>query len=178
MRMSAPSSYSQSVAVPLPADDDVRAVSGDGCDPDGTLNVIKMFAGTGELYPVLSGVVRAVFGTPEIDAKHREMIILRAASILDAPYECQADKVASSAGLTDAEIEAVTSDGPVCGVAPEHVLICSATDELLHTGTLTDDTLSTMLDTFGPVVTRKYGATIPWFSMLSLFLNGSGGRVR
>ena len=49
----------------------------------------------------------------------------------------------------------------------------TATDQLLRTGTLTDDTLSTMLDTFGPVVTRKYIITISWFSMLSLFLNAT-----
>jgi hypothetical protein len=40
------------------------------------------------------------------------MIILRAASILDVPYEWQANKVmASNAGLTDTEIDATTSDG-------------------------------------------------------------------
>ena len=172
--MSAPSAYRQSVAVPLPSDGDVRAVIGEDYDPGTTLNVIKMFAGTGEFYPALIGMVRAIFGTPDIDAKHREMIILRAASILDVPYEWQANKVfASNAGLTGTEIEATTSDGPVSGVAPDYVLICTATDELLRTGTLTDDTLSTMLDTFGPVVTRKYIVTISWFSMLSLFLNAT-----
>jgi hypothetical protein len=174
MRMSAPSSYGQSVVVPLPNDGEIRAVIGEGYDPDNTLNVIKMFAGTGEFYPVLTGMVRAIFGTPDIDAKHREMIILRAASILDVPYEWQANRVmASNAGLTAAEIEATTSEGPVSGVAPEYVLICTATDELLRTGTLTDDTLSAMLDMFGPVVTRKYSVTIAWFSMLSLFLNAT-----
>jgi hypothetical protein len=174
MCMSAPSSYSQSVAVPLPSDGDIRAVIGEGYDPDTTLNVIKMFAGTGEFYPVLTGMVRAIFGTPDIDAKHREMIILRAASILDVPYEWQANRVmASNAGLTDAEIEATTSEGPVSDVAPEYVLICTATDELLRTGTLTDGTLSAMLDKFGPIVTRKYSVTIAWFSMLSLFLNAT-----
>jgi hypothetical protein len=174
MRMSAPSSYGQSVVVPLPNDGEIRAVIGEGYDPDNTLNVIKMFAGTGEFYPVLTGMVRAIFGTPDIDAKHREMIILRAASILDVPYEWQANRVmASNAGLTAAEIEATTSEGPVSGVAPEYVLICTATDELLRTGTLTDDTLRAMLDMFGPVVTRKYSVTIAWFSMLSLFLNAT-----
>jgi hypothetical protein len=147
-------------------------VIGEGYAPGAALNVVKMFAGTGEFYPVLAGMVRAIFGSPDIDARHREMIILRAASDLDVPQEWQANKVmASDAGLTDAEIEAATSDGPVSGVAPEYVLICSATDELLCAGTLTDDTLSDMLDTFGPVVTRKYSVTIPWFSMLSLFLD-------
>ena len=53
------------------------------------------------------------------------------------------------------------------------MLVCAATDELLRNGTLTDDTLSTMLDRFGQVLTRKYIVTISWFSMLSLFLNGT-----
>jgi hypothetical protein len=102
------------------------------------------------------------------------MIILRAASILDVPYEWQANKVmASNSGLTDADIEAAANDGPVSGIAPDYVLICAATDELLRTGTLTDTTLSAMLDQFGEVVTRKYILTISWFSMLSLFLNGT-----
>jgi hypothetical protein len=97
--MSAPSGYKQSVAVPLPSDGGIRAVIGEDYDPDTTLNVVKII-----------GVVRAIFGTPDIDDKHREMIILRAASILDVPYEWQANKVmASNAGLTDTEIEAVSN---------------------------------------------------------------------
>ncbi len=172
--MSAPSIYKQSVVVPLPSDADIRAVIGEDYDPGKTLNVIKMFAGTEEFYPVLIAMVRAIFGTPAIDDKHREMIIIRAASILDVPYEWQANRVmASNAGLTEAEIEATTSDGPVSGVAPDYVLICTATDELLRTGSLADGTLKAMLDTFGDVVTRKYIVTIAWFSMLSLFLNGT-----
>jgi hypothetical protein len=174
MHMSAPTSYKQSVAVALPSDGDIRAVMGEDYNPDTTLNVIKMFAGTEEMYPALVGMVRTIFGTPDINDKHREMIILRAASILDVPYEWQANNVmASNAGLTDIEIQATTNNGPVSGIAPEYVLICNATDELLRSGTLTDDTLSTMLDTFGPVVTRKYAVTIAWFSMLSLFLNAT-----
>src|ERR1700751_2252388 len=172
--MSEPTSYRQSVAVALPSDSDIRAVIGEGYNPDTTLNVIKMFAGTEEFYPALIDMVRTIFGTPDINDKHREMIILRAASILDVPYEWQANKgMASHAGLTDTEIQATTSGGPVLGIAPEYMRICNATDELLRTGTLPDGTLSTMLDTFGPVVTRKYAVTIAWFSMLSLFLNAT-----
>ena len=172
--MSAPTSYKQSVAVALPSDGEIRAAMGEDYDPDTTLNVIKMFAGTEEFYPALIDMVRTIFGTPDIDDKHREMIILRASSILDVPYEWQANRVmASNAGLTDAEIAATTTKEPVSGIAPEYVLICAATDELLRTGTLTDETLSTMLDTFGQVVTRKYAVTIAWFSMLSLFLNAT-----
>ena len=44
---------------------------------------------------------------------------------------------------------------------------------MLRNGTLADNTLSTMLDRFGEVLTRKYIVTISWFGMLSLFLNGT-----
>jgi hypothetical protein len=172
--MSAPTAYKQSVTVPLPSDGDIRAVVGEDYDPTARLNVLKMFARTGEFYPALIEMVRTIFGTPDIDDKHREMIILRAASILDVPYEWQANKVmASNAGLTAAEIDAAASDGPVTGVASDYVLICTATDELLLNGTLADNTLATMLDRFGEELTRKYIVTISWFSMLSLFLNGT-----
>jgi hypothetical protein len=96
-RMSAPSAYKQSAAVPLPSDGDVRAVIGEDYDPGTTLNVIKMFAGTGEFYPALAGMVRAIFGTPDINDRHREMIILRSASILDVPLETT-DKIGSRTG--------------------------------------------------------------------------------
>jgi hypothetical protein len=49
MRVSSSSSYSQSVAVPLPSNGDIRAGIGEDCDA--TLNVIRVFAGTGEFPP-------------------------------------------------------------------------------------------------------------------------------
>jgi hypothetical protein len=144
--MSAPTAYKESVTVPLPSDSDIRAVVGEDYDPATRLNVLKMFAGTEEFYPVLLGMVRAIFGTTDIDDKHREMIILRAATVLDVPYEWQANKVmAENAGLTETEIQAAGGDGPVSGIAPDYVLICAATDELLRNGTLTDETLMVTL---------------------------------
>ena len=171
--MAIPRQYTQSVVVPLPKDEEIRAVVGDFYDPDRALNVIKAMAGTEDMYPALIGMVKAIFGTPTIDDKHREIIILRSAAILDVPYEWQANEVmARNAGLSSQEIEAVAADGPVEGIDKEYVVICTAADELLRSGTLTDTTPGTMLDMFGHTATRKYVATIAWFSLLSLFLNG------
>jgi hypothetical protein len=66
----------------------------------------------------------------------------------------------------------VAADGPVEGIDREYILISTATDKLLGSGTLTDDTLTDLVNTFGDTATRKYVATIAWFSLLSLFLNG------
>jgi alkylhydroperoxidase family enzyme len=172
--MNHPTGYTSTVSVPLPDDDVVRSVVGDAYDPGTALNVIKMFAGTGDMYPALISMVNAVFAANDIDAKHREMIILRAAKVLDAPYEWQANaKMASNAGLSDADISAAASDGPVTGIDPEYVLICRATDELSRVHTLTDETVAALLNTFGATTTRRYIASIAWFNLLSLFLNGT-----
>ena len=100
-------------------------------------------------------------------------LILRAAKVLNAPYEAQANvQMAKNAGLSPAEIEAAATDGPVSGIDPEYVLVCKATDELSKSGTLRDQTLRELLDRYGETISRKIVLMIGWFNMLSLFLNG------
>jgi len=108
-----------------------------------------------------------------VDPKLRQMIILRAAKVLNSPYEWQANVPMSlNNGLSQLEVEAAASDGPVTGVKEEYVLICKATDELSNSGTLTDSTLQDLLNRNGEVITRKLVLMISWFNLLSLFLNG------
>jgi alkylhydroperoxidase family enzyme len=174
--MGKPTPYHASVVVPLPDEDEIARSFGDGYDPDTALNVLKMMSGTGDFFPALIGMVKAVFGERDIDAKHREVIILRAASLLNCPYEWQAnERMAHNAGLTASEIEAIAGDGALGldSLDGDYQLVIAATDELLGSGTLTDGTLQSLLDTFGTTTTRKYIATIAWFSLLSLFLNGT-----
>jgi alkylhydroperoxidase family enzyme len=174
--MGKPTPYHASVVVPLPGEDEIARSFGDGYDPDTALNVLKMMSGTGDFFPALIGMVKAVFGERDIDAKHREVIILRAASVLNCPYEWQAnERMAHNAGLTTSEIEAIAGDGAhgLDSLDGDYQLVIAATDELLSSGTLTDGTLQSLLDTFGTTTTRKYIATIAWFSLLSLFLNGT-----
>jgi hypothetical protein len=64
--MNSPTDYKHSVTVPLPTDEEIRKVVGRDYNPDTMLNVIKMFAGAKEFYPVLVDMVRAVFGCPDI----------------------------------------------------------------------------------------------------------------
>lgn len=171
--MAGPTHYSQQVAIPLPPDTAVRRIIGKSYDPERTLNVIKMFAGTEDMFDATIGFVKAIFNASGIDPKTREMIILRAAAVLDAPYEWQANtQMAKNAGLTLGEIDAAASDGPVVGINPEYVLVCKATDELSTSGTLRDETLSELLDKYGETISRKIVLMIAWFNLLSRFLNG------
>ena len=171
--MAHPTQYSSQVAIALPSDATVRRVIGKSYDPEKTLNVIKMFAGTEDMFDATIGLVKAIFNAQGVDPKTREMIILRAAAVLDSPYEWQANiQMAKNVGLSPNEIDAAGSDGPVVGINPEYVLVCKATDELSTNGTLRDETLSELLDKYGETVSRKIVLMIAWFNLLSRFLNG------
>jgi alkylhydroperoxidase family enzyme len=171
--MVGPAQYTSKVAVPLPSDEAIRRIMGNSYSPEKTLNVIKMFAGTEDMFAATIGLVKAIFQTQGIDPKLREMIILRAATVLNAPYEWQANtQMAKNTGLSSKEIDAAGSDGPVTGINPDYVLVCEATDELSKTGTLRDETLSELLKRHGDTVARKLVLMIAWFNLLSRFLNG------
>jgi alkylhydroperoxidase family enzyme len=171
--MARPPHHTPQVAIPLPSDADVRRIIGKSYDPEKTLNVIKMFAGTEDMFGATIGLVKAIFKAQGIDPKTREMIILRAATVLDSPYEWQANtQMAKNVGLSANEIDAAASDGAVVGIDPEYVLVCKATDELSKSGTLRDETLSELLNRYGDTITRKLVLMIAWFNLLSRFLNG------
>jgi alkylhydroperoxidase family enzyme len=132
-----------------------------------------MFAGTEDMFAATIGLVKAIFQIQGIDPKLREMIILRAATVLNVPYEWQANtQMAKNTGLSSKEIDAAGSAGPVTGINPDYVLVCEATDELSMSGTLRDETLSELLKRHGDTITRKLVLMIAWFNLLSRFLNG------
>ena len=169
--MPGPTDYESSVVIPLPDDDHVRTILGDDYQPAKALNVVKMFAGTDDMCDATLGLVRAVFAAEGIDPKLRQAIILRAATILNVPYEWQANVPMSlNNGLTQADIDAI---GTRDGIVPDaYALVCAATDELSLTGTLTDATLQRLRDRHGDTGARKLVLIIAWLNLLSLFLNG------
>ena len=173
--MAYPTRYTSHVTVPLPSDEAFRTIAGDEFDPATTLNVFKMFSGTEEMWGGIIGLVRAVFQDPSqaVEEKTRELIVLRTAKVLNAPYGWFTNvKMATNAGLSDADIEAAASDGPVTGIDPELVLVCKATDELSLTGTLQDETLSQLLQRHGDKNCRKIILVISFFNLVMRYVNG------
>jgi alkylhydroperoxidase family enzyme len=171
--MAYPTAYTSTVAIPLPSEQTVQQLFGKSYDPERTLNVLKMFAGTEDMSEATIGMVKAMFQAKGIDPRTREMIVLRAAKLLNAPYAAQANvRWAKNTGLSAAEIDAAATDGPVSRINPEYVLVCKATDELSKSGTLRDETLRELLDKYGETISRKIVLMIGWFNMATLFLNG------
>jgi 4-carboxymuconolactone decarboxylase len=168
-----PNNQSCSTSVGLPSEEAIRNVIGPSYEPDKVLNVIKMMAGTEDMYQASVGFIEALFQTEDVEPRIREMIMLRAAKVLHCQYEWEANTVLGrNVGLSDVEIEAAGMDGPVTGIDAKYVLICAATDELSLRATLTDATLIQMLSRYGDVVSRKLILMIGWFNLLARFLNG------
>jgi alkylhydroperoxidase family enzyme len=160
-------------SIQLPEESELRAVIGPGYDADTTLNVIKMFAGTGDMFDVSIAFIDALFASSDIDPKAREMIVLRTATIMNAPYEWQANAaMARNLGLSPQEIDATAVNGPVTGVHPDFVLLCKATDELSTNATLSDATVDELLQRYDQTLCRKYVLIIAWFNLLPRFVNG------
>lgn len=160
-----PTAYEGSVSVPLPSDEQIL-LSAD-------LNVSRMLAGTGDMSYGFITLVHAIFGAKDIDARMREIIGLRTAKLLHAPYQWQQHAtMGKNAGLTPEEIDAMAIDGAVSGISGDYVLLAQATDELTMNALLTDATLTSLQQRYGDEVTRKLVLTIGFFNLLSRFLNG------
>lgn len=171
--MSIPTDIPAKIRVPLPSNDELRRVIGETYDASRTLNVIKMFAGTEDMYPAVKSFIKAIFKASGVDPCLREMIVLRAATKYNTLFEWEANaKLASNVGHSTEVIAAAANDEKVTGVDPGYILVCIATDELFDDGRLSDETLSEMLDRYGDSLTRKLILIIAWFNLLSLFVNG------
>lgn len=132
--MSKPTPYITKVSIPLPPEEHIERVMGEKYKPE-MLNVTKMLTGTGDCFPPIVALVKALFQAGDMDAKLREVVTLRVATLLTVPYEWQQNaKIALNTGLTESEIDAVAADEPVQGLAPEYILACAATDELVRGG--------------------------------------------
>ena len=171
--MTVPRTDPSLVTVPLPSEEELTCVIGQSYDSDKTLNVMKMFAGTDDMYPAVVGLIKAVFEAQGVSPKLREMIVLRVATIYHVLYEWQAQSMlARNVGLSPEEIQAAASDDTIEGIDADYRLAWKATDEICIGGTLSDQTLCQLLARFGEAVTRKLILIISWFNLLSCFING------
>lgn len=84
--MTDPISHISQVVIPLPSDDAIRKVVGKSYDPATAPNVVRVFAGTGDMFEATTSLVTAVFQAQGNDPKTREMMIRRAAKALGFPY--------------------------------------------------------------------------------------------
>ncbi len=159
------------VAIPLPRDEELSQANRDQLARMSPINVVRMFAGTEELFLGSLALSQSIFTSKDIDPKLRETLMLRISHLIDCAYEWRANVAfGRNVGLTDDQIVLLRNDGPVTGLDPASNLICRVTDEITLHHAVSDEALSQLIDLYGPRKASKYILTICWFNLLGSFL--------
>src|SRR4051812_37340953 len=109
-----------------------------------------------------------------VDARRREMAVLRVAHATGAQYEwAQHEQIARNVGVTDAEIGAIGNEDPVTSLDEECNLICRVADEVSRDVRLSDDALEQILDRYGPRESAELILLVSYYNMVSRFLEST-----
>jgi AhpD family alkylhydroperoxidase len=137
------------------------------------LNVFRMVAGTRRgLRPFLQLGSAVLSGS--LDARRREIAVLRVAHATGASYErAQHERLARAGGVTDREIDAVATEEPVSSLDQEANLICRVADEVSRNVRLSDDALEQIVDRYGPREAAELILLVSYYNMVSRFLEST-----
>jgi AhpD family alkylhydroperoxidase len=132
-----------------------------------------MLAGAGDLAKPAIDLMHAIFKTADVDAKTRELIIVRTAKAVGCEYALRAGAViAANTGLTAEEIVAAMGDAYAGALTPDYMLLCRVADELSTGGNLSDATFSALVARYDVETCRKLVLMVCWFNLMNRFENG------
>ena len=159
--------------IPLPTDDELTPEHRKMLAQVPPLNVFRMVAGTRRgLRPFLQ-LGSAVLSS-SMDARRREMVVLRVAHATNASYErAQHERLARHAGVTDQEIHAIATEEPVSSLDQEGNLICRVADGVSRDVRLSDHALEQIVDRYGPREASELILLASYYNMVSRFLEST-----
>jgi alkylhydroperoxidase family enzyme len=160
--------------IPLPDDADLEPEVRELLAKLPALNVFRMMANAPASFRPLIEFAFSLLMKSELDARKREIAVLRVAHVTRASYEWfQHVIVAKRVGVTDREIEKIAVDGPVTELDEEGNLLCRVADEISVQVRLSDDALEQVLDRYGTRQATELILCISYFNMLSRFLEST-----
>ena len=137
------------------------------------LNIFRMMAGAPRAMRPFLQLGSAVL-TTALDARRREIAVLRVAVATGARYEwAQHEQLARTAGVTQAELDAVETERPVCSLDEECNLICRVADEVSREVRLSDEALAAIVDRYGPREAAELILLVSYYNMVSRFLEST-----
>ena len=132
-----------------------------------------MVAGARRAVRPFLGLGAAVLNGP-LDARRREIAVLRVAHATDARYEwVQHEQLGRNVGLTDAEVDAIATEEPVSSLDEEGNLICRVADEVSRDVRLSDEALERIVDRYGPREASELILLVSYYNMVSRFLEST-----
>jgi AhpD family alkylhydroperoxidase len=163
--------------IPLPTDEDLEPEVRELLANLPPLNVFRMVAGAPRAVRPFLGLGGAVLSTA-LDARRREIVVLRVAHATRAPYEwAQHEQLARNVGVTDAEIDAIDKEEPVVSLDDECNLICRVADEVTREVRLSDEALEQIIDRYGPREAAEIILLVSYYNMVSRFLESTRVQV-
>jgi len=142
------------------------------------LNVHRMMAHHPELLAAWTPLRQHITSSGTLSARHRELIILRAAALAGVAYEWHHHVVrGSGAGIVAAEIEAVRT-GPASVWADEReAALLAATDELFQDLAVGDAVWAALIRHFSIPQILDLIVTVGMYTTLAMFINTTGVQI-
>jgi AhpD family alkylhydroperoxidase len=162
------------VTIPLPADSELSPEVREVLASMPPLNIFRMLAcAPANLKPFFDWGLSLLFQT-ELDARLREIAILRVAHVTGSKYEWhQHATIARRVGVTEEEIAVVAVDGPITGLDADGRLVCRVAEEISRDVRLSDEALQAILDRFGRRQAVELILNCSHFNMVSRVLEST-----
>ena len=160
--------------IPLVKDEELTAEVREVIDRLPPLNIFRMLANApANLKTFVDWGLSLLFQT-ELDAREREIAILRVAHVTRSKYEWhQHEAIARRVGVTDDEIAAVKASGPVTTLGADLNLVCRVADEITRDVRLSDDALAAILGRYGTRQALELILNVSHFNMVSRILEST-----
>jgi 4-carboxymuconolactone decarboxylase len=142
----------------------------------GELNLFRLLANAPHVFIGWTQMVDEMFDSPTFSARMRELIILRVAYLQDSQYELsQHLALGRSAGLNEAQIDAITGAGDLRAAGLDHTesVVLELITELCTTRRLRDDTFAAAQAVLGDTTLTELLMIISLYYGLALVLNAT-----
>jgi len=158
--------------IPLPADAELGPEAREVLASMPPLNIFRMLAlAPANLKPFFDWGISLLFQT-ELDARLREIAILRVAHVTRSKYEwTQHATIARRVGVSEEEIAAAAGD--VSRLDADGQLVCRVAEEISRDVRLSDDALRRILDRFGRRQAVELILNCSHFNMVSRILEST-----
>ena len=161
------------VTIPLPTDSELAPEAREALASLPPLNIFRMLAVSPPLVKAFFDWGTTLLFQTELDARLREIAILRVAHVTRSKYEWhQHAIIARRVGVSEEEIAAVAVDGEVA-LDADCRLVCRAAEEITRDVRISDEALRLILDRFGRRQAVELILNCSHFNMVSRILEST-----
>ena len=158
----------------LPTDEELSDETLEALSAVPPLNVFRMVALAPASLSAFSDLARSILIGSELDAKAREIAVLRVAHLTRSSYVwTQHVALSKMLGIPDETIERIGVDGPVEGLGDEATLICRVADEITRDVRLSDEALTDVVNWYGRRQAAELIFCVSYFNLVTRFVEST-----